>query len=112
MQAGSRGCAATTFSTRPNWPAIGSASRRRSGCACRGSGGGRGQKFLTVAAMVGLATAVLAGSAAGLLAAVVSGHVLSMALIAGVLVAIAVFAALIRFQVSTWQRAAVLPDDQ
>ena len=71
----------------------------------------RGQKFLTVAAMVGLVTAVLAG-AAGLLAAVVSGHVLSVALIAGVLVAIAVFAALIRFQVSTWQRAAVLLDDQ
>jgi hypothetical protein len=35
-----------------------------------------------------------------------------VALIAGVLVAIAVFAALIRFQVSTWQRAAVLLDDQ
>ena len=78
----------------------------------QGIGGGRGQKFLTVAAMAGLVTAVLAGSAAGLLAAVVSGHVLSVALIAGVLVAIAVFAALIRFQVSTWQRAAVLPDDQ
>jgi hypothetical protein len=36
-----------------------------------------------------------------------------VALIAGVLVAIAVFAALIRFQVSTWRRAAaVLLDDQ
>lgn len=78
----------------------------------QGIGGGRGQKFLTAAAMAGLVTAVLAGSAAGLLAAVVSGHVLSVALIAGVLVAIAVFAALIRFQVSTWQRAAVLLDDQ
>jgi hypothetical protein len=70
----------------------------------QGIGGGRGQKFLTAAAMAGLVTAVLA--------AVVSGHVLSVALIAGVLVAIAVFAALIRFQVSTWQRAAVLLDDQ
>ncbi len=79
----------------------------------QGIGGGRWQKFLTVAAMVGLVTAVLAGSAAGLLAAVVSGHVLSVALIAGVLVAIAVFAALIRFQVSTWRRAAaVLLDDE
>jgi ABC-type uncharacterized transport system permease subunit len=76
-------------------------------------GGGRGQKFLTVAAMVGLVTAVLAGSAAGLLAAVVSDHVLIAALIAGVLVAIAVFAALIHFQVSTWRRAAaVLLDDE
>ena len=80
--------------------------------AMQGIGGGRGQKFLTVAAMTGLVTAVLAGAAAGLLAAVVSGHVLSVALIAGVLVAIAVFTALIRFQVSTWQRAAVLPGDQ
>ena len=49
---------------------------------------------------------------AGPRAVVVSGHVLSVALIAGVLVAIAVFAALIRFQVSTWQRAAVLPGGQ
>jgi hypothetical protein len=81
--------------------------------AMQGIGGGRGQKFLTVAAMVGLVTAVLAGAAAGLLAAVVSDHVLIAALIAGVLVAIAVFAALIRFQVTTWRRAAaVLLDDQ
>ena len=63
--------------------------------------------------MAGLVTAVLAGSAAGLLAAVVSDHVLIAALIAGVLVAIAVFAAPIRFQVSTWRRAAaVLLDDE
>src|SRR5713101_5224776 len=59
---------------------------------------GRATMFLTVSAMVGLVTAVLAGSAAGLLAAVVSDHVLIAALIAGVLVAIAVFAALIHFQ--------------
>ena len=76
----------------------------------QGIGGGRGQKFLTAAAMAGLVTAVLAGSAAGLLAAVVSDHSLIAVLIAGVLVAIAVFAALIRFQVTTWKRAAaVLP---
>jgi hypothetical protein len=37
-QAGSRGCATTTFSTLPNWPATCSASRRRSGCACRDRG--------------------------------------------------------------------------
>jgi len=81
--------------------------------AMQGIGGGRGQKFLTVAAMDGLVTAMLAGAAAGLLAAVVSDHVLIAALIAGVLVAIAVFAALIRFQVTTWRRAAaVLLDDQ
>jgi len=50
--------------------------------------------------MAGLVTAVLAGSAAGLLAAVVSDHVLVAALIAGVMAALAVFAALIHFQVS------------
>jgi hypothetical protein len=79
----------------------------------QGIGGGRWQKFLTAAAMVGLITAVLAGSATGLLAAVVSDHLLIPALIAGVLAAIAVFAALIHFQVSTWRRAAaLLPGDQ
>jgi hypothetical protein len=78
----------------------------------QGIGGGRWQKFLTISAMVGLVTAVLAGSAAGLLAAVISDHSLVAALITGVLVAIALFAALIRFQVSTWkQMAAALPVD-
>ena len=42
-QAGSRDCAVTTFSTRPNWPAICSASRRRSGWPRRGSGAGAGR---------------------------------------------------------------------
>jgi hypothetical protein len=79
----------------------------------QGIGGGRSQKFLTAAAMTGLVTAVLAGSATGLLAAVVSGHSLIAALVAGVLAAVAVFAALIRFQVSAWkQAAALLPGDQ
>ena len=79
----------------------------------QGIEGGRWQKFQTVAAMVGFVTAVLAGSTAGLLAAVVSAHSLIAAIIAGVLAAIAVFAALIRFQVSTWQRAgALLIDDE
>ena len=79
----------------------------------QGIGGGRWQKFLTVAGMVGAVTAVLAGSAVGLLAAVVSDHLLIVALIAGVLVATAVLAALIHFQVSTWRRAAAtLPEGQ
>ncbi|MFL6088310.1 MAG: hypothetical protein ACJ74F_35130 [Mycobacterium sp.] len=56
--------------------------------------------------MVGLVTAVLAGSAVGLLAAVVFDRLLFAAYLAGVLVAIALFAAMIRFQVSTWRRAA------
>jgi hypothetical protein len=44
---------------------------------------------------------------------VVFDHLLVAALIAGVLVALAVFAALIRVQVSTWgQAAALLPDER
>jgi hypothetical protein len=74
----------------------------------QGIGGGRWQRFFTAAAMVGLVTAVLSGSAIGLLTAVVWDHVLAAALIVGGVVAIAVFAALIRFQVSTWRRAAAL----
>ncbi len=74
----------------------------------QGIGGGRWQRFFTVSAMAGLVTAVLAGSAVGLLAAVVSGHVLVVAIVAGVLVAVAVFAALIQVQVSTWRRAAAI----
>ena len=74
----------------------------------QGIGGGRWQKFVTISAMVGLVTAVLAGSAAGLLAAIVFDRLLLVGLIAGLLVAIVVFAALMRFQVATWRRAAAL----
>ena len=76
-------------------------------------GGGRWQKYFTAAAMVGLVTAVLAGSTGGLLVAIVADHVLAAAIIAGVLVAIAGFTALIHLQVSTWRRAAArLFDDE
>jgi hypothetical protein len=76
-------------------------------------GGGRRQKYFTAAAMVGLVTAVLAGSAGGLLVAIISDHVLAAAIVVGVLVAIAAFTALIHFQVSTWRRAAArLFDDE
>jgi hypothetical protein len=74
----------------------------------QGIGGGRWQKFVTISAMIGLVTAVLAGSAAGLLAAIVFDRLLLAALIAGLVVAIIVFAALIHFQVATWRRAAAL----
>lgn len=79
----------------------------------QGLGAGRWQKFFTAAAMVGLVDAVLTGSAVGLLAALVSDHAVVAAIIAGVPVAIAVFAALIHFQVSTWRQAAarLLDDD-
>ena len=62
------------------------------------------QQFLTVAGMVAVITAVLAGSAGGLLAAVVSGHSLVAALAAGVVVAAAALTGLMRYQNSAWIR--------
>ena len=80
----------------------------------QGVRGGRWQGFLTVAGMVGVVTAVLAGSAAGLLAAVVSGHSLVAALVAGVLVAVVALLWLMRYQRSAWERistARLFPDE-
>jgi hypothetical protein len=59
---------------------------------------------VTVAGMVAVITAVLAGSAGGLLAAVVSGHSLVAALVAGVVVAAAALTGLMRYQNSAWIR--------
>jgi ABC-type uncharacterized transport system permease subunit len=59
--------------------------------------------------MVGVVTAVLAGSAAGLLAAVISGQSLVAALVAGVLVAIAALIALMRYQTLAWERVSAAP---
>jgi hypothetical protein len=56
-------------------------------------GEGRWQAFRSVAARVAVITAVLAGSAIGLLAAVASEHSLAAALVAGSLVALAAIAA-------------------
>jgi NhaP-type Na+/H+ or K+/H+ antiporter len=70
----------------------------------QGYRGARWQEFLTVAGMVGVVTAVLAGSAAGLLAAVIFDHSLVAALIAGVLVAVAALIRLMRTQRSAWKR--------
>lgn len=70
------------------------------------------QQFVTVAGMVAVITAVLVGSAAGLLAAVVSGRSLVAALVAGVIAAGAALAGLMRYQNSAWIRgstASVLP---
>jgi hypothetical protein len=67
-----------------------------------GLGIGLWQQFVTVAGMVGVITAVLAGSAAGLLAAVVSGHSLVAALVVGVVVAGAALTGLMRYQNSAW----------
>jgi hypothetical protein len=70
----------------------------------QGLSSGLWQIFLTVAGMVAVITAVLAGSAAGLLAAIASGHSLVAALVAGVVVAAAALTGLMRYQNSAWKR--------
>jgi hypothetical protein len=80
----------------------------------QGLRGGWWQGFLTVAGMVAVVTAVLAGSAAGLLAAVVSGHSLVAALVAGVLVAVVALIWLMRYQRAAWEgisTARLFPDE-
>jgi hypothetical protein len=57
----------------------------------------------------GVITAVLAGSAGGLLAAVASGHSLIAALVAGVIVAAAALTGLMRYQNSAWIRGSTAP---
>ena len=66
--------------------------------------GGLFQGFLTVAGMVGVITAVLAGSAGGLLAGIASGHSLAAALAVGIVVAGAALAWLMGYQHSAWKR--------
>jgi hypothetical protein len=69
----------------------------------------RWQAWRSVAGMVAVITAALAGSAAGLLAAVVSDHSLAAALLAGAAVAIAIVWALMRRQVAAWTQASTAP---
>jgi hypothetical protein len=71
--------------------------------------GDRWQGYLTVAGMVAVITAVLAGSAAALAAIVISDHSPAAAAIAGTLVALPTLIVLIRHQDSTWERAATEP---
>jgi hypothetical protein len=59
--------------------------------------------------MVGVITAVLAGSTASLIAIVSSDHSGTAALISGVTVAVAVLAALMRVQWSDLRRGATTP---
>ena len=72
----------------------------------QGLWGGRWHAFRTVAGMVAGITAVLAGSAVGLLAAIVSSHSLAAALAAGSTAAVATLAVLMRYQGSAWKRSA------
>jgi hypothetical protein len=75
----------------------------------QGLWGGRWQGLRTVAGMVAFITAVLAGSAVGLLAAIVSAHSLAAALAAGGTAAVVTLAALMRYQGSAWKRSALVP---
>jgi hypothetical protein len=75
----------------------------------QGLSGGAWQGYRTVAGMVAVITAVLAGSALGLLTAIVSAHSLAVALAAGGAAAVATLAALTRYQASAWKRSASTP---
>jgi hypothetical protein len=71
--------------------------------------GGRWQGFRTVAGMVGVITAVLAGSTAAMVAILASDHSLAAALISGAVVALAALVAMMRFQSSAWKQASIAP---
>ena len=68
--------------------------------------GDRWQGYLTVAGMVAVLTAVLAGSTAALAAILIFDHSLAATVIAGTVVAVPVMVALIRHEDSAWQEAA------
>jgi hypothetical protein len=72
--------------------------------AIQGLQGGYWQGFRTVAGMVGVITSVLAGSAAGLLAAVAAGHSGIAGFVTGGVVGVATLVALMQFQASAWGR--------
>ncbi len=71
--------------------------------------GDRWQGFRTVAGMIAVITAVLAGATAALAATLISGHSLAAAVISGTLVALPTVIAMIRHQDSAWERAATEP---
>src|SRR5215207_331504 len=71
--------------------------------------GDRWQGLRTVAGMVAVMTAVLAGSTAALAAILIFDHSLAAAVISGTLVALPVMIAMIRYQDSAWERAATEP---
>jgi hypothetical protein len=71
--------------------------------------GDRWQGYRTVAGMVAVLTAVLAGSTAALAAILIFDHSLAAAVIFGAVVALPAMVALIRHEDSAWQRAAAEP---
>src|SRR5690349_21702480 len=77
--------------------------------------GDRLQGYRTVAGMVAVVTAVLAGSTAALAAILIFDHSLLAALIAGAAVALPALIAMIRYQDSAWERStaeSLTPHDQ
>jgi hypothetical protein len=75
----------------------------------QGLRGGLWQGFRTIAGMLGVITAVLAGSTAALIAILASDHSLAAALISGAPVALSALVALMRFQRSAWEQAVTTP---
>jgi hypothetical protein len=75
----------------------------------QGLGGGRSQGYRTVSGMVGVITAVLAGSTAGLAAAVIFDHELAVALLAGGATALISLYLLMRFHSAVWRAAREAP---
>jgi hypothetical protein len=75
----------------------------------QGVPGDRWQGYRTVAGMVAVITAVLAGSSAALAASLIFDHSLAAAVISGTLVALPAMFAMIRYQDSAWERAAAEP---
>jgi hypothetical protein len=71
--------------------------------------GDRWQGYRTVAGMVAVITAVLAGSTAALAAILIFEHSLAAAVISGAAIALPVVIAMIRHQDSAWHRAAAEP---
>jgi hypothetical protein len=71
--------------------------------------GDRWQGYRTVAGMVAVITAVVAGSTAAMAAILISDHSLAAAVISGTLVALPTMVAMIRYQDSAWERAAAEP---
>ena len=61
--------------------------------------------FRTAAGMIGVVTAVLTGSAAGLLATIAAGHSAVAGFVTGGVVGVAVLVALMWFQLSAWVQA-------
>ena len=71
--------------------------------------GDRWQGYRTVAGMIAVITAVLAGSTAALAAILIFDHSLAAAVISGIAVALPAMVAMIRYQDSAWQRAVAEP---